>query len=133
MARTMQSARKATGGMAPRKQLASKAARKSAPSTGGVMKRYRPGVVVLREIRRFQKSTALLIPKLPFQRLVREISQDFGDFWFKADAIESIQKASEAYLGLIFKKTQELAINAKRSTIQVKDMEKAIEDFEDNK
>ena len=66
-------------GKAPRKQLATKAARKSAPATGGVKKphRYRPGTVALREIRRYQKSTDLLIRKLPFQRLVREIAQDF--------------------------------------------------------
>jgi histone H3 len=72
MARTKQTARKSTGGKAPRKQLASKAARKSAPSTGGVKKphRYKPGTVALREIRRYQKSTELLIRKLPFQRLV---------------------------------------------------------------
>ena len=79
MARTKQTARKSTGGKAPRKQLATKAARKSAPATGGVKKphRYRPGTVALREIRRYQKSTELLIRKLPFQRLVREIAQDF--------------------------------------------------------
>merc|ERR1711910_302363 len=73
MARTKQTARKSTGGKAPRKQLATKAARKSAPSTGGVKKphRYRPGTVALREIRRYQKSTELLIRKLPFQRLAR--------------------------------------------------------------
>ena len=76
MARTKQTARKSTGGKAPRKQLATKAARKSAPATGGVKKphRYRPGTVALREIRRYQKSTELLIRKLPFQRLVREIA-----------------------------------------------------------
>ena len=75
MARTKQTARKSTGGKAPRKQLATKAARKSAPATGGVKKphRYRPGTVALREIRRYQKSTELLIRKLPFQRLVREM------------------------------------------------------------
>lgn len=69
---TFTAARKSTGGKAPRKQLASKAARKSAPSTGGVKKphRYKPGTVALREIRRYQKSTELLIRKLPFQRLV---------------------------------------------------------------
>ena len=72
MARTKQTARKSTGGKAPRKQLATKAARKSAPATGGVKKphRYRPGTVPLREIRRYQKSTELLIRKLPFQRLI---------------------------------------------------------------
>ena len=59
MARTKQTARKSTGGKAPRKQLATKAARKSAPATGGVKKphRYRPGTVALREIRKYQKST----------------------------------------------------------------------------
>ena len=63
MARTKQTARKSTGGKAPRKQLATKAARKSAPATGGVKKphRYRPGTVALREIRKYQKSTELLI------------------------------------------------------------------------
>jgi hypothetical protein len=62
MARTKQTARKSTGGKAPRKQLATKAARKSAPATGGVKKphRYRPGTVALREIRRYQKSTELV-------------------------------------------------------------------------
>src|ERR1700744_2126098 len=79
MARTKQTARKSTGGKAPRKQLATKAARKSAPATGGVKKphRFRPGTVALREIRRYQKYTELLIRKLPFQRLVRQSAQDF--------------------------------------------------------
>ncbi|KAF8625029.1 hypothetical protein AX17_006943, partial [Amanita inopinata Kibby_2008] len=80
MARTKQTARKSTGGKAPRKQLAAKSsgARKTAVA-GGVKKphRFRPGTVALREIRRYQKSTELLIRKLPFQRLVREIAQDF--------------------------------------------------------
>ena len=76
MARTKLTARKSTGQKAPRKQLASKAARKTAPATGGVKKpqRYRPGTVALREIRKYQKSTDLLLRKLPFQRLVREIA-----------------------------------------------------------
>ncbi|VAI13881.1 unnamed protein product [Triticum turgidum subsp. durum] len=74
MARTKQTARKSTGGKAPRKQLATRfAARKSAPTTGGVKKphRYRPGTIALCEIRKYQKSMELLIRKLPFQRLVR--------------------------------------------------------------
>ena len=98
MARTKQTARKSTGGKAPRKQLATKAARKSAPSTGGVKKphRYRPGTVALREIRRYQKSTELLIRKLPFQRLVREIAQDFKtDLRFQSAAIGALQVSSQ--------------------------------------
>ncbi|KAF3973329.1 hypothetical protein CMV_003236 [Castanea mollissima] len=101
MARTKQTARKSTGGKAPRKQLATKAARKSAPTTGGVKKphRYRPGTVALREIRKYQKSTELLIRKLPFQRLVREIAQDFKtDLRFQSHAVLALQEAAEAYL-----------------------------------
>lgn len=100
MARTKQTARKSTGGKAPRKQLATKAARKSAPSTGGVKKphRYRPGTVALREIRRYQKSTELLIRKLPFQRLVREIAQDFKtDLRFQSAAIGALQVNSFSF------------------------------------
>src|SRR3546814_11028235 len=92
MARTNQTARKSTGGKAPRKQVASKAARKSAPVSGaGVKKphRFRPGTVALREIRRYQKSTELLIRKLPFQRLVREIAQDYKpDLRFQSAAAD---------------------------------------------
>ncbi|XP_041038160.1 uncharacterized protein LOC121274853 [Carcharodon carcharias] len=108
MARTKQTARKSTGGKAPRKQLATKAARKSAPATGGVKKphRYRPGTVALREIRRYQKSTELLIRKLPFQRLVREIAQDFKtDLRFQSSAVMALQEASEAYLVGLFEDT----------------------------
>ncbi|XP_065073524.1 histone H3-like [Ochlerotatus camptorhynchus] len=88
-----QTARKSTGGKAPRKQLATKAARKSAPATGGVKKphRYRPGTVALREIRRYQKSTELPIRKLPFQRC-REIAQDFKtDLRFQSSAVMALQ------------------------------------------
>ena len=126
MARTKQTARKSTGGKAPRKQLATKAARKSAPATGGVKKphRYRPGTVALREIRRYQKSTELLIRKLPFQRLVREIAQDFKtDLRFQSSAVMALQEASEAYLVGLFEDTELLcAIHAKRVTIMPKDI-----------
>ncbi|XP_004712542.2 uncharacterized protein LOC101637994 isoform X1 [Echinops telfairi] len=117
MARTKQTARKSTGGKAPRKQLATKAARKSAPATGGVKKphRYRPGTVALREIRRYQKSTELLIRKLPFQRLAREIAQDFKtDLRFQSSAVMALQEASEAYLVGLFEDTNLCAIHAKR-------------------
>ena len=128
MARTKQTARKSTGGKAPRKQLATKAARKSAPATGGVKKphRYRPGTVALREIRRYQKSTELLIRKLPFQRLVREIAQDFKtDLRFQSSAIMALQEASEAYLVGLFEDTNLCAIHAKRVTIMPKDIQLA--------
>ncbi|GBF89026.1 histone [Raphidocelis subcapitata] len=99
MARTKQTARKSTGGKAPRKQLATKAARKSAPATGGVKKphRYRPGTVALREIRKYQKSTELL----------------------------ALQEAAEAYLVGLFEDTNLCAIHAKRVTIMPKDIQLA--------
>ncbi len=109
MARTKQTARMSTGGAAPRKQLASKAARNSPPSTGGVMKphRFRPGVVALQQIRKYQKSSELLIRKLPFQRLVREVAQDIKegsgiDVRFQSHALMALQEASEAYLVGLF-------------------------------
>ncbi|WVQ96155.1 histone H3 [Kwoniella sp. CBS 9459] len=135
MARTKQTARKSTGGKAPRKQLATKAARKATKSSGagagtsgGVKKphRYRPGTVALREIRRYQKSTELLIRKLPFQRLVREIAQDFKtDLRFQSSAVMALQEASEAYLVSLFEDTNLAAIHAKRVTIQPKDLQLA--------
>ena len=126
MARTKQTARKSTGGKAPRKTLATKAARKSAPAVGGVKKphRYRPGTVALREIRRYQKSTDLLIRRLPFSRLVREIAADFqGDLRFQSSAILATQEASEAYLVGLMEDTNLCAIHAKRVTIMPKDIQ----------
>ena len=132
MARTKQTARKntsGTAGKAPRKQLlGNKAARKSAPASGGVKKphRYKPGTVALREIRKYQKSTELLIRKLPFQRLVREIAQEFKtDLRFQSSAVLALQEASESYLVGLFEDTNLCAIHAKRVTIMPKDMQLA--------
>jgi histone H3 len=128
MARTKQTARRSTGGKVPRKQL-EKVARKSAPAVAGSVKkphRYRPGTVALREIRRYQKSTDLLIRKLPFQRLVKEIAQDFkNDLRFQSPAIMALQEAAEAYLVALFEDTNLCAIHARRVTIMPKDMQLA--------
>ena len=79
------------------------------------------GTVALREIRRYQKSTELLIRKLPFQRLVREIAQDFKtDLRFQSSAVLALQEASEAYLVGLFEDTNLCAIHAKRVTIMPK-------------
>ena len=129
MARTKQTARKSTGGKAPRKHLATKAARKSVPpNSGGVKKprRYRPGTIALREIRKYQKSTDLLIRKLPFQRLVREISQDFrSELRFQSTALLALQEAAEAYMTGLFEDGNLCAIHAKRVTIMCKDIQLA--------
>lgn len=97
----------------------------SAPATGGVKKhhRYRPGTVALREIRRYQKSTELLIRKLPFQRLIREIAQSFKtDLRFQSSAVVALQEASESYLVGLFEDSVLCAVHAKRVTIQPKDI-----------
>ena len=126
MARTKQTARKSTGGIRPRQHLTTKAARKSAPITGGVKKarRYRPGTVALREIRRYQKSTELLIRKAPFQRLVREVLQDVkSDIRLTASSVEAIQNAAEAYLVSIFEDANLCAVHARRVTVMPKDFQ----------
>ena len=127
MARTKQTARKSTGGRAPHRQLATKAARSSCPSPGVHKKhRYRPGTVALRDIRKYQKSPELLIRKLPFQRLVREIAQDFNtDLRFQSSTVLALQEAAEAYLVGLFEDTQFCALHAKRVTIMPKDMQLA--------
>jgi histone H3 len=117
--------------------MASKSAKKSALA-GGVKKphRFRPGTVALREIRKYQKSTELLLRKLPFQRLVREIAQDVRilapscyrrpfspsafqqqyktDLRFQSAAVAALQEAAEAYLVGLFEDTNLCAIHAKR-------------------
>jgi histone H3 len=80
----------------------------------------------LREIRKYQKSSDLLLQKLPFQRLVREISQDRrADLKFQSSALLALQEASEAFLVGLFEDTNLCAIHAKRITIMPKDMQLA--------
>jgi histone H3 len=115
-------------GKAPRKALASTSARKNATSLGGVKKphRWRPGTVALREIRKYQKNTELLLRKLPFQRLVKEISQQFvSDFRWQSHAILALQEASEAFLVGLFEDTNLCTLHSKRVTIMPKDMQLA--------
>ena len=124
MARTKQTARMSTGGQAPPlplQTLAAKQVRRLPKQTKP--HRYRPGTVALREIRRYQKSVELLIPKLPFQRLVREIAQDFKpDLRFQASALLALQEAAEAYLTGLFEDGMLAVVHAKRVTLQPWDL-----------
>lgn len=89
-------------------------------------RRFRPGTVALREIRRYQKTTELLIRKAPFQRLVREIAQDFKvDLRFQQSAIAALQESAEDYLIGLFADTNLCAIHARRVTIMPKDVQLA--------
>jgi histone H3 len=128
MARTKQTARKSTAQKVPRKQLvAQKIARKTAPAPG-VKKphRFRPGTVAIREIRKYQKSTDLLIRKLPFQRLVRELAHEFKqELRFQSSAVLALQEAAEAYLVSLFEDTNLCAIHARRVTIMTRDLQLA--------
>lgn len=86
-------------------------------------KRYRPKSVALREINKYRKSTELLIRKMPFQRLVREIAGEIkSEIRFQSAALEALQEASEAYLVGLFEDTNMCASHAGRVTIMPRDM-----------
>lgn len=129
MVRVKPTARKSTGGKVPRMMLPSKALRKVTPleTLKPKNRRFRPGVVALREIRQYQRSTTMLIRRLPFQRLVRSIALEVKhNFRFQSSALMGLQEAAEAYLVDLFSDTNLCAIHAKRVTIMAKDMELAI-------
>ena len=93
---------------------------------GGCKKphRYCPGTVALREIRKYQKSTDLLLRKLPFKRFVREVTQNVrGDLRFQATALAASQEATKAYLIGLLEDTNLCAIHARRVTITPKDLQ----------
>ena len=126
---------------APRPSIATKAPRNPIPakklsnpqqkSPGGMNKRkLRPGTRALKEIRKYQKSSDLLIPSLPFSRLIREVAQSvlgssMPDIRFQSSAILALQEASEAYLVTLFEDTVLCAIHARRVTIMPRDMQLA--------
>ena len=92
----------------------------------GKPKCFRPGVWALMEIWHYQKDFILLIRKLPFQHLVREITQEFKtDAQFQSTALEALQEASEVYLVWLFEDSNLCAIHAKRVTIMPKDSQLA--------
>jgi len=91
-------------------------------------KKWRPGVKALREIRQYQRTTELLLRKLPFARLVKEISGEFskeGTLRWQAEALTALQHAAEAYLVHLFEDANLCAIHAKRVTIMPKDIQLA--------
>jgi len=90
------------------------------------VRKFRPGTVALREIRKYQKSTDLLIRKLPFQRLVREIVYDLfrsESYRMTPQALLALQEASEYFLVGMFGQVNDIAIHGKRVTIQAKDIQ----------
>jgi histone H3 len=130
MARTKSTARKLPigGGKFPHKKLLT--GKKTVTPGQKKKRRLRPGTVALREIKRYQKSTDLLFPKLPFQRLVRdialEVSSIISNLRFQPMALLALQEASEAYLVGVFEDANLCAIHAKRVTLMQKDIQLAM-------
>ena len=140
MARTKQTARKSVSG-APTlsKNEGRRLARERAEARcrGGKEprtdipkpRRYRPGTVAVGEIRRYQRSTELLIRRAPFDRLVRELVQDLQhgghELRVSPAAVTTLQEAAEAYLVLLFEDTNLCTIHAKHVTIMPKDIQLA--------
>ena len=111
------------------KSLKAKSIKKTAPAEGGMKdkkRHYKPGTVALREIKKYQKAMTMMLPRAPFQRLVKSISQSYDtDLRFQSQALLALQEAAEAYVVSLFEDTQLCAIHAKRQTIMKKDMELA--------
>ena len=103
----------------------------SAPSLGtdarGKPRRRRPGTVNLMEIRYYQKHFGLLIPLLPFSRLVREVAEEISreGFWFQSAAIKALQEGSEAYLIGLLEDSQLCTFHVKHAMLMPKDMQLA--------
>lgn len=102
--------------------------KKTAPAEGGMKRnmRFRPGTVALREIKRYQKNTHLLLLKAPFQRFVRSICEGIdAQLRFQSQALLAVQEAAEMYLIGLFEDSNLCAIHANRQTVMKKDMELA--------
>ncbi len=124
MGRTKQRVRKSNAGIALRPDFTTKATKRdyAIPSVRKPH-RYRRGTVVLKEIRRLQKSTDLLIPKESFQKLVREVAYELDcDLKFQSTAILALQESVEAYIIELLEDTNLYAVHAKRVTIMPRDL-----------
>jgi len=155
MARTKQTVRSGTsGGKVPRKTVVTKTPHKAPSkqlrklpkgkslgteggghdpikeSAKGRQFRFRPGTVALRDIRKYQKSTDLILRRLPFQRLVRECVQEWKpDTRFQAAALLALQEAAETYIVKLYEDMNQIAVHAKRVTILKKDFFMVVSHF----
>ena len=127
------------GGKQSQKHLLQKLVRQDKPTTGGLKKphRYQPGIVALREIRRYQQYTECLIKRTPFHKLIREISQEYRvcpdgpgtpsvQVHFQSTAMAALQEAAENFIVGLFKDVNLLAVYAKRVTVMPRDIRLAL-------
>ncbi len=124
MARTKSTARKKLEKV-PRSAIVArkKSANPKKPVAAPAARKFKPGTVALRDIRRYQKSTELLLRKLPVQRLVREVAQGEKDgIRFQTSAVLAKQEATESYMVNLFADTCLCAIHGNRVTIQPRDL-----------
>ena len=129
MARDKRQALKSVGGKIPRYPPPTPTKSKHIDKVGGVRKpfRHRPGAQALKEIRKYQKSTNLLLKRAPFRRWVLELARQYHqNIRLGVSAVEAIQEAAEAWLVGLFEDTNLCAIHAKRVTIMPKDMKLAL-------
>ncbi|XP_027201889.2 histone H3.3-like [Dermatophagoides pteronyssinus] len=128
MARHLRNSSKLSTSQQPQTPGKSRLLRSSLKNSSGeksstLRRRYRPGTIALREIRRYQSTTHQLIPRLPFQRIVREIAQSLKDtLRFQPLALEALQEAAESYLIVLFEDANLCAIHARRVTIMPRDI-----------
>lgn len=116
------------GNVGKRKKLSERAIDKKKKSANlNRTPRARPGSVALRDIRRYQASTDLLIAKLPFQRLVREVTTTTVStvLRWQGTALLAMQEAAEAHLMSVFQDANLCALHAKRVTLFPKDIQLA--------
>mmetsp|Transcript_43477 Transcript_43477/g.102393 ORF Transcript_43477/g.102393 Transcript_43477/m.102393 type:complete len:164 (-) Transcript_43477:50-541(-) len=97
----------------------------AAPMPAIKKRRYRPGTLAIREIRQYQKSTELLLRKLPFARLVRELTMNYNNtgLRWQAEALMALQESAEDYLVRLFEDANLCAIHSRRVTIMVRDIQ----------
>lgn len=125
------------------KKGAAKQSKKTGPAKGGIKPtasqksqksqegdrkkpRYKPGTVALREIKRYQKSTALLLPRAPFQRIVKSICMEIDNtLRCSSQGLLALQEATEAYMVGIFEDASLCCVHAKRMTLRKQDLELA--------
>ena len=129
MGRTRPQVKKVIPANAPRKSIYSNTNKKGTTTVQERVRkphRWKSGTVALREMRRYQKETRLLIPKAPLQRIIRDLAREHkDDVRFSKEALYEIHEYIEAALTKMFDKSNLLCLHSKRKTVSGKDFNMA--------